>query len=51
MASLASSVHENSMFTSMKAVMATAIPESFREAMETNPKSMHKHYKTATPEW
>jgi len=51
MHSLASSVHKNKLYTSMTAVMATAIPETFKEAMMTNPKSMHKQYKTTTPEW
>jgi hypothetical protein len=51
MHSLGSSIKANPLFTSMTAVMATAVPESFKDAMMTNPSSIHKQYKTHKPEW
>jgi len=51
MQALATSVHGNKLYSSMTAVMETAIPQSFKDAMATNMKSIHREYKTATPDW
>jgi len=51
MHSLGSSIKGNKLYTSMTAVMATAIPSSFKDAIMTNPQSIHKQYKTEKPEW
>ncbi|KAE9972379.1 hypothetical protein BLS_004049 [Venturia inaequalis] len=51
MHSLGSSIKGNKLYTSMTAVMATAVPESFKEAIMTNPESVHSRYKTEKPEW
>jgi hypothetical protein len=39
------------MYTSVKDVMKTAIPESYKEAMQTNPVSLHKAFKSHPPAW
>jgi len=51
MHSLHSSIKANTMYSSMTAVMATAVPESFKDAMMTNPSSIHSQYKHTKPEW
>jgi hypothetical protein len=51
MAILASSIKAASMYPSMTAVMATAIPQTFKDAVRTNPSSIHKQYKSTKPEW
>jgi hypothetical protein len=51
MHSLGSSIKGNKLYTSMTAVMATAIPESFKDAIMTNPQSIHSKYKSDKPEW
>jgi len=51
MHSLGSSIKHNPLYTSMTAVMATAVPESFKDAVMTNPSSVHHQYKTQKPEW
>ncbi|TID18008.1 hypothetical protein E6O75_ATG10653 [Venturia nashicola] len=51
MHSLGSSIKNNKLYTSMTAVMATAVPQSFKDAIMTNPESVHSHYKTEKPEW
>lgn len=51
MHSLGSSIKGNKLYTSMTAVMATAIPESFKDAIMTNPQSIHSKYKNDKPEW
>jgi hypothetical protein len=39
------------MYTSMKAVMKTAIPSSYKDAIRTNPQSVHSRYISTPPEW
>jgi len=51
MESLASSIKAAPMYTSMTAVLATAIPQTFKDAVHTNPSSIHKQYKSTKPEW
>jgi hypothetical protein len=51
MESLASSIKAAPMYTSMTAVLATAIPQTFKDAVNTNPSSIHKQYKTTKPDW
>jgi len=51
MAILASSIKAAPMYPSMSAVLATAIPQSFKDAVHTNPSSIHKQYKHTKPEW
>lgn len=51
MSSHHSKVKADPMYTSMKAVLKTAVPESYKEAMRTNPVSVHKQFATAEPEW
>lgn len=46
-----SKVKADPMYTSMKAVLKTAVPESYKEAMRTNPTSIHKQFETASPDW
>ncbi|QDS77615.1 hypothetical protein FKW77_002364 [Venturia effusa] len=51
MYSFGKSVKNDKLFTSMTAVMATAIPQSFKDAIMTNPESVHSRYMTEKPEW
>jgi len=51
MKSLKHSIKKNPMYTSMKGALATAIPQSYREAMHTNAASLNKQYSTGHPEW
>jgi hypothetical protein len=51
MESLASSIKAAPMYTSMTAVLATAVPQTFKDAVQTNPSSIHKQYKSTKPEW
>jgi hypothetical protein len=39
------------MYTSMREVMKTAIPQTYRDAMATNPVSLRNQYKSAPPPW
>jgi len=39
------------MYTSMKAALKTAIPESYKQAMHTNPASLHKDFQSHQPAW
>lgn len=39
------------MFTSMKDVLKTAIPQSYKDAVHTNRASVQQAYKTTPPEW
>jgi hypothetical protein len=39
------------LFTSMRNVLKTAIPQSYKDAMSTNPASVKAQFKTAAPEW
>jgi len=39
------------MFTSMNSVLKTAIPQSYREAVMTNPASVRAEYKSTPPPW
>jgi hypothetical protein len=39
------------MYTSMKDVLKTAIPKTYRDAMATNPVSLRSQYKSAPPPW
>jgi hypothetical protein len=48
---LHASIHAAPLYTSMTAVLATAIPQSFKDAVHTNPQSIHKQYKSTKPEW
>lgn len=51
MHSLGESIKGNKLYTSMTAVMATAVPQSFKDAIMTNPESVHSRYKTDKPDW
>jgi len=51
MHTLATSIQANPLYTSMTAVLATAIPESFKSALRSNPSSVHAQYKTHKPDW
>lgn len=35
----------------MTAVLATAVPQTFKDAVKNNPSSVHAKYKTSKPEW
>ena len=39
------------MFTSMKAALKTAIPQTYKDAMATNPASLNSQYKSVVPPW
>lgn len=51
MAVLASSIKTHSLYSSMTAVLATAVPQSFKDAIKSAPSSIHDQYKTAKPDW
>ena len=39
------------MFTSMKGALKTAIPQTYKDAMATNPASLREQYKSVPPPW
>jgi hypothetical protein len=39
------------MYTSMKDVMKTAVPQSYKDAMATNPASVNAAYRSTAPGW
>jgi len=49
--SLHASIKANPMYASMKDVLKTAIPQSYRDAMQTNPASLRSQYKSSPPPW
>jgi hypothetical protein len=51
MHSLHSKVRADPLYTSMKDVLKTAVPESYRDALKTNPSSVHKAFETQPPDW
>jgi len=51
MKSLHSSIRQNPMFTSMKGAFKTAIPQTYKDAMTTNPASLNSQYKSVVPPW
>ena len=51
MHSLRKKIKADPMYTSMKHVMQTAVPASYKEAMHTNPMSVHSKYKSTPPDW
>jgi hypothetical protein len=48
---LATSIKGNPLYSSMTAVLATAVPQTFKDAVKNNPSSVHAKYKTTKPEW
>jgi len=51
MHSLHTKIRADPMFTSMKAALKTAIPQTYKEAMMTNPVSLRRQYKNTPPPW
>jgi hypothetical protein len=51
MQALATSIKGNHLYSSMTAVLATAVPQTFKDAVKNNPSSVHAQYKTSKPEW
>lgn len=51
MKSLRHSIKKNPMWTSMNGALKTAIPQSYRDAMHTNPASLNSQYSAGHPEW
>jgi len=44
-------IRADPLYTSMTKALKTAIPESYREAMRSNPASVHMQYHTSPPDW
>jgi len=51
MHALHSKVRNDPLYTSMRGVLKTAVPESYRSALKTNPSSVHKSVETSPPDW
>ncbi|KAF2665691.1 hypothetical protein BT63DRAFT_428639 [Microthyrium microscopicum] len=51
MRSLHSRVRNDPLYTSMRGVLKTAVPETYRDALKTNPSSVHKALETSPPDW
>lgn len=51
MHSLHNRIKTDPLFTSMKNALKTGIPQSYRDAMSTNPASLRREYHTTPPPW
>jgi len=51
MHSLKSKIKQDALYTKMKDVMKTAVPQSYKDAMATNAASIQSAYKTSPPGW
>jgi hypothetical protein len=51
MHSLRSKIKHDTMYTKMKEVMKTAVPQSYKDAMATNAASVQSQFKASAPGW
>ena len=51
MSNLHAQIQTEPMFTSMRNALKTAIPQSYKDAMSTNPSSVRAQFKTSPPDW
>jgi len=51
MSSLHAQIQNEPLFTSMRNALKTAVPQSYKDAMSTNPSSVRAQFKTSPPDW